>query len=350
MEKSRVSFQGLAIDLPVRLQHIKSLEIKQSLDNHGIAHITGVLKGENQDSIHKLNQKTNVKIKVTTETGEETIFSGIPVKVMIKHMYGVYYMEITLKSHSLCLDVQKKNRSFQNRNNPWSSLFKTILREYGGEVFDSASQEAVQNCALIQYEETDWEFLKRAASRIGAKLFPEVRADGPWIYMGIPEGKQYDETTVDHCLKKSLEEYLILNNNHENRTEQEVLSGWLESRADYQLGDKIAYQKEFFTVAWKITEMKEGVLSRRYKLQIKSGLNRDGQYNLNLKGVSIEGKVLAVEKDKLKLHLSIDPDQNQAEARVQAADRPAFCAPENILYLKMDRQAGIEITSPPPEE
>ncbi|MDR2022923.1 MAG: hypothetical protein LBQ71_06640 [Hungatella sp.] len=416
MGKSGPSYQDLILDLPVKLHHIKKLKIEQSLDNHAAAYITGVLKEENHEAIHRLTSQTNIKIKAKTEEGENIIFSGIPEKATIKRAHDVYAIAIVLKSHSVRLDIQKKRRSFQNQNNPYGSLFKTILQEYEGDIWDAASRGAVQNGALIQYEETDWEFLKRTASRVGAKLFPEIRSDRPRIYIGIPEGNRYDEKGMDYCLEKKLEDYLYSQENHGGWSEQEILSYRLESMEDYQLGDKITYQGITFTVAEKITELKKGILAYQYRFQIKSGLKQNIRYNPKLKGVSVEGKVLAVEKDKVKLHLSIDSNQNpsdaawypfstsyasegttgwysmpqegdsvrlymptadESEAYVQALNRldgeenpkvqdPAvkyygtshgkemklapkeltFSAAENVLYLKMGHETGIEISSP----
>ncbi|SNS56562.1 Phage late control gene D protein (GPD) [Anaerovirgula multivorans] len=314
MKKDGLTYRDLTIDMPVKLQRITELKIEQSLNNHAVAHITGILKEENHDAIHSLTDQTNIKIKAQLEDKEEIIFSGIPVKVTIKKIDGVYHIHMILNSTSIYLDIQQKSRSFQNPNNPYENLLKTILREYRGDIFDSATKGALQNCCFIQYQETDWEFIKRVASHTQAPIFPEIASEEPRIYIGINIGNNYEEKNPDYTIEKNLKNYLHYTKNHGDRYEQEDISYWIESMGDYQLGDKITYQKIPFTVAQKVTEIKKGILIHKYRLQKETGLKQSILYNKKLKGTSIQGKALAVEKDKLKLHLSIDASQDTSTA------------------------------------
>lgn len=415
MGKSEALIQNLILDSPVKLQAVRELKIEQSLNDHATAYITGVLSGEDQESIHRLTSQTNVIIKIKNEYEEEVIFCGIPVSVTIKHGYDGYSMSLLLKSSSFCMDILKKRRSFQNPVNPYKDLFLTILREYEGDVFDTASQGALQEAPLIQYEETDWEFLRRVSSRIGAGIFPDVCSDRPRIYIGIPEGNSHEETGMDYSLEKNMKEYLNIRKKDESRLEQEVLSCCLRSRKNYQLGDKVGCQGTGFIVSEKMTEMKEGILTYCYGLRVKDGLKQTTQYNAGLRGLSVEGQVLDIKKDKIKVHLSIDqlqdpdeatwypfltpyaaegsagwhsmpqkgdsvqlylPDSDEKKAYVRAVSRQdgeinpktqnpevkyygtahgkeiklspeelTFSAVEGIIYLKMDHESGIEISS-----
>lgn len=43
---------------------------------------------------------------------------------------------------------------------------------------------------LIQYQETDWRFLKRMASQLGLPLVPDTSYYYPRFYLGLPEGEK----------------------------------------------------------------------------------------------------------------------------------------------------------------
>lgn len=43
---------------------------------------------------------------------------------------------------------------------------------------------------LIQYQETDWNFLKRMASQLGLPLVPDISYYYPRFYLGLPEGEK----------------------------------------------------------------------------------------------------------------------------------------------------------------
>ncbi|MDR2022002.1 MAG: hypothetical protein LBQ71_01830 [Hungatella sp.] len=314
MGKSEALIQDLILDLPVKFQDVKVLKIEQSLNNHATACVTGVLKEENQEAIHRLTSQTNVAIKIKRECEEKVIFCGIPVGATIKHGHDGYSMKLLLKSSSFRMDILKKSRSFQNPDNPYEDLFQIILQEYGGDVFDAASRGTVQKEPLIQYEETDWEFLRRAASRIGAGIFPDVCSDRLRIYIGIPEGSNYNETSQDYSLEKNIGDFLYVQKKDGSRIEQEALSCCLKSRKDYQLGDKISCRGTVFVVSEKITEMQEGLLAYQYRLRVREDLKQTVQHHLGLRGLSIGGQVLDIKEDKVKVHLSIDQDQDPDEA------------------------------------
>lgn len=44
---------------------------------------------------------------------------------------------------------------------------------------------------FIQYNETDWEFIKRLSSYLGLKLSPDIKTEKPNIFIGIKKGNEY---------------------------------------------------------------------------------------------------------------------------------------------------------------
>ncbi|WP_129599955.1 hypothetical protein [Anaerophilus nitritogenes] len=315
MMKSGVSYKNLIVDLPVKLYKITNLKIEQGLNNHASAYITGILdEAEKSNAIYNLNIQTNIKIKIKTEYEEEVIFSGVPVNISIQHIDDVYYIYIVLNSHSIHLDFKVKSRSFQDKYNPYTNIFKEVIKEYDGYILDMATKGALQNSAIIQYEETDWEFIKRVASHVGAKIFSEIKSDKPKIYIGMNSGNSYKEKNHNYIIEKKIKEYLNFEKNYGSFREKDMLFYTVESLENYELGDKITYKKVVFVVVEKISELVKGILIHRYKLQKEQGIKQNILYNKKIKGVSIDGKVLAREKDKLKLHLSIDTTQSINQA------------------------------------
>ena len=314
MNKRQYSYEDIFLDSPVAFSHIKTLKIKQCPNDHGKACLSGILKDESYQGIHKLTSKTVVKIKAKSGAGEETLFCGIPVGITIRQERGVYEAEIKMKSVSFLMDVKKKNKSFQNKDKSYSWLFETLLQGYGGDVLDHASHGKLQGCALIQYEETDWEFLKRAASRVGALVFPDVRFDIPKIFVGAPLGDLAAEAGKNHVITKNEGKYLFLDRNFEDWMEQDVLSCEFESRENHGIGDRITYEGASLVIAEKIMEMKGGNLIFQYGLRNENGLKEHVIYHAGLKGTALKGTVLAARRDHLKLHLSIDKSQSPSEA------------------------------------
>ncbi|WP_097002189.1 contractile injection system protein, VgrG/Pvc8 family [Lacrimispora amygdalina] len=314
MNNRQYSFEDIIVDIPIEISCIKSLKIELCPGEHGKAYLLGILKEESYQGIHRLTSKTVVRIKVKKDTGEETLFSGIPVGITIRQDRSVYEAEIIMKSVSFLMDVKKKNKSFQNKDKPFSRLFETLLNEYGGDVLDLASHGKSQVSVLVQYGETDWEFLKRAASRTGAQVYPDVRFDIPKIFVGVPSGETAAETGKNHVITKNEGKYLILDSNFSGWTEQDVISWEFESTTHYGIGDRISYEGFSFIIEEKTIEMKDGFLKCRYVLKNKNGMKEHVINHTGLKGTAIEGTVLAVKRDKIKIHLSIDKSQSLSEA------------------------------------
>ncbi|MEC1180065.1 hypothetical protein P9B03_16305 [Metasolibacillus meyeri] len=60
--------------------------------------------------------------------------------------------------------------------------------------------------------------------------------------------------------------------------------------------------------------MKGGILKHVYTLATKNSMKQPEQFNEAIVGLSLEGKVLEVAKDHIKVHLSIDDKQDKGKA------------------------------------
>ena len=62
-----------------------------------------------------------------------------------------------------CMDREKKRRSFQNPSMTYHQILNEVLKDYEKASFIWATEEDREiGFPLIQYEETDWEFIKTA--------------------------------------------------------------------------------------------------------------------------------------------------------------------------------------------
>ena len=71
--------------------------------------------------------------------------------------------------------MEKKNRSFQNKQKTYVSLENEIMEVYSkAMISDVASKKKELGKFIVQYQETDWEFLKRLASHFHTGLVNDV--------------------------------------------------------------------------------------------------------------------------------------------------------------------------------
>ncbi|MCY6354749.1 late control protein D, partial [Clostridium sp. ZS2-4] len=88
----------------------------------------------------------------------------------------------------------------------------------------------------------------------------------------------------------------------------------IERREKYEIGDNIHFKnKELYVKQYSAYALKDEVIYK-YRLCRKNGVWQAKLYNSVIGGASLEGKVLEVEGEKVKLHLDIDEKQNKNEA------------------------------------
>ncbi|OOM73575.1 hypothetical protein CLPUN_44710 [Clostridium puniceum] len=88
----------------------------------------------------------------------------------------------------------------------------------------------------------------------------------------------------------------------------------IERRYILEIGSKINYkQKNLYVREYEGYSDKQQIFYK-YKLCRKNGLWQDIIYNKLLRGATLEGKVLSVKEELVKLHLDIDENQNEEEA------------------------------------
>lgn len=230
---------------------------------------------------------------------ETAIFKGIVTDISLNVVNGVYHLEVYGVSGTFGLDLKPIRRSFQDTSMTCKKLVEHVLKDYAGADFiDSVSGNIGK--VIVQYDETDWEFLKRMASHFNTGLVVESKSQDPKFWFGIPPGKevtgQYNYNIGKRFHKKSFAYYEI------------------QSYDMFDIGDKIKHNNtEFIVYAVKST-LTKGILKNQYRLATNEGIRQAFIKNQKISGVSMEGKVIDIQEDKVKVHLDIDKEQIKESA------------------------------------
>lgn len=88
--------------------------------------------------------------------------------------------------------------SIQNTRITYNQLIEEIVKDYENVRFTSKIdlEKSIEE-PLIQYEETDWEFLIRICSYFNGKLFPNTETGQIEFYFCINEGKEQSLKNVE---------------------------------------------------------------------------------------------------------------------------------------------------------
>lgn len=313
------------IEGPLEFVSVTELEFRQVAGDHGWLEIRGAIKENMEETGIHMDADSNIDVYVSEE--ERLLFSGIPVSIKLEHGEKP---EVVLKaaSRTILMDIEKKNRSFQYKTMNYSKLIEEIVRENDGDFLIQEEKEDCIPAPLIQYRETNWQFLKRLASCYGCHLFASAAGKKPQVCLGTRAGEKKEEVKTPWQIKKQVEEYLRFRKMADGM-ESDFLQCEVTSNVSCQIGDIIRCSDIDFQVAGICGKFKNGGFQYTYQLVREGGLPIAECRNPYVKGCSFTGTVLAAGRNQVKIHLDMDKNQEEGDAYWYPIHRTDwYCMPE----------------------
>lgn len=309
----------LRVECPYEILKIEDIEIEWKPNEHGTLKMKCLLD-DKYNFKYAIEASTEDKICIyeELENGEKSIiFNGLIQNVRTTNVNGIYYLEIDGISSSFKLDIEEKSRSFQDTEMTYDEVIMEIFKDYKGFGYTQCMDEPKKiGKPLFQYKETDFDFIKRLASQLGLDLVCDIINLNNMFYFGRPTGENYIlEDEINYRAYKNLEKYYkVLQTFGINFHDTDYFYYEVDKREKMNIGDVVEFKyKELYVNQYK-AKLYHGELIYTYRLCRERGIWQDKIDNLKLRGVSLEGKVLAVKDELVKLHLDIDKEQDINEA------------------------------------
>ncbi|MFM9276552.1 contractile injection system protein, VgrG/Pvc8 family [Paenibacillus jiagnxiensis] len=318
MSTVAVTYGNLRI-APYELVSFQNLTISKELNDHARLTMTGIVPEDKKESYVEMTEAdTTIEVSQVDEQGNSIpLFHGIVLNVGVKAVRGVYHLEVEAVSHTYLLDVKKKNRSFQNHGMTYDELLDLVAADYEGfDVMDEATGGASIGNFTMQYQETDWEFLKRLASRFYTSLMPASTFSYPKFYFGVYDTPSKGKLDNYHYqVGKKVSDFLYHSaNDGASLDENDFMFYEVETEKVLDLGNAVEFQGRLLYVRSTRSEMRNGLLVHRYVLCSRRGLRQRRLYNERIIGASIQGRVIGIQKDTVQVHLYMDKKQDKATA------------------------------------
>ncbi|WP_349669207.1 hypothetical protein [Lacrimispora sp.] len=220
-------------------------------------------------------------------------------------------------SYTIIMDRFNRDRSFQQESNTYGGLVRSILSPYqAAYIWNCEGRDEPVGRFLMQYQESDWEFLRRLASLYGHPIIPEVRFPGAKMFIGLPAGRKAQPLTAEqYRIKKSLEKTC---RNLDNKTTGGLSEGLeIEIKDRYEnyfLGDIIEFLKVHLVVTAKKSYLKGGQWVHDYSLRPSVNCKMERMDNLKLAGAAIPGRVLGTSLTSTMLALDTDIGEGTVES------------------------------------
>lgn len=288
----------------VKVEHIGEFKLEARKGEHTCLQCSAVLDPKDKDSVvHKINGDYPVQVKA----GGRLIFYGTVTHVEIEASQDSFEIKLEAKSATCGLDQKKCSRTFQDTSMTYHQVIREVMGAYPNadciiEIPDRPIGEL-----LVQYEETDWEFIKRIASQFGEGIFPYVEREGIRFFAGVPEIPEKRFTYFREELAKDMEAYYRKKAEKSGAPrESDYLVANLDSYSVASLGGSIKWNGKKMYIRGYSLCMEKGLLVGHYEVQKKDGIRQRTLYPMNLVGAALGAKVLDLEGDKVKVKFDID--------------------------------------------
>ena len=146
----------------VSLGPVVELEIHNRPGEHGWMRVRAQVGEEEEETIlYRLASRQPGRLYGTGQL----LFAGLLSQVEFYRKDQVRYGILTFRTADCLMDVEKKSRSFQDTSMTYSELLDQILQSYPGSAYLLSVPDEPIGQLLVQYQETDWQFLKRVFSQ-----------------------------------------------------------------------------------------------------------------------------------------------------------------------------------------
>ncbi|MGG4095010.1 hypothetical protein [Paenibacillus lautus] len=341
------------------------LTIEKKLNEHTLARLKGRVKQDNFDQfVLTTNAETNLVIEYQVGEDKILLFNGVIVKIESEsegiEQNAIYYLEIEALSYTYLMDIQHKRRSFQDVNITYYHLIKTVIKEYSGsDCLDYATEKETLNSIVMQYQETDWQFIKRMASRFYAPIIANHTSDSPKFTVGVRPASTV--TKLENLNYKVVKNVGAFRNNVHNyrihSTESDYMFYEVTTKGNdtksLEIGDSVLYKGRTFYIVSAKAMVKHHILSHIYTLSASNGFFTPPIFNETIAGLTIQGTVIKVSRNLLKVRLDIDPEQSAEKAhwlKYSTFYSTWYCMPEvgdrvNVHFPTKDESDAIVINS-----
>ncbi len=297
-------------DLELTGLHVKtilSVQISHKMGEHGKLVLTADLGETRMDiPVQEAESFQRITLSGQNDGKKKLIFAGIITKLKAKAMGKSCHLEVTAKTFSYLMDIRKKSRSFQDTSMGLGTLTNKIIGEYPEASCQILFEDAPLGEIAVQYQETDWEFLKRMLSSRHVLITGSEVNDRLCIYAGAARIPVQAENIEVEQVFKDLDQLVYWKDCGAKVMDADFIIYRVRISNHVPLYSEITFNGKDLLVS-ELEYVTEGnVLYETITLRSKEGMLEKSIYPMQLVGSALEGTVMDVKGESVRVHLKID--------------------------------------------
>ena len=350
--------EKILIQGPIRFQHISALSFDMRSNQHGHMSVKGYFCPDSaqNDSVQELTGRDFCLFAPKDEESKKLhpIFFGTADTSCVGRIGDVYVANMNLISATSQLDIEPKSRSFQNVDMSYRQVVENVLSytPNASADFDAIADQPIKK-TLIQYEETDWAFIKRLASMLGVSLMADVTTPFPRFSFG-QTGQSQAELSANEFSILMDQRFYSLGSSEAGQYKPDFLCYRVPSLQYYPLGSKVLYDNQSLVVCEVDGSLVDSELLYTYKVGHSGWLGQREIKNQKLIGLSLQGTVTETQREIVRIKLDIDKGRDAGFypfSWIPESGNLMYCMPKKgtraTLYLpSTDTGEAVVITSP----
>ena len=286
---------------------IREFVLNENINEHQKLEMQLEMDEEQRKNLERIIEKENVEIEIelsgSNQNVRRKIFCGIVDYFEILD-YGSYGCRILMKAFSKSVLFDRKNekkyRVFQDRNLMFSDIIDEINKDYADKKLEIKYSDIAKKqigSLVVQFDETDWEFLVRLASQLKTGLFVVEQGIILFGIVEMGEIKKENKYFSDYSLVRDYKNlyYKVQSNKVINLGDTVSIS---ENAVENEGNDKDSSgNKGNFSVLKTRIFLKDFILKSEFLATDMSSYHIFKKYNDKIKGCRIEANVERVFED-----------------------------------------------------
>ena len=301
---------------PVVFLDILELQEEEEINQHGRMFISGHISDDQEEEyLGLLTGKVWETVQAVGMDGEvKTLFTGLVTDFTVSMLNDQKKLTLELMTGSILMDEKKHFRSYQDPSVTYEQIFRETVAGYAdSSVSFSKPYNEAPGELVLQYKETDWDFLKRLAGRSRQFLVPDSRMKGVRIYYATPQGMPFEIPAGSrYTMRKDLGGYRNKICQGMAVSEADCMEYIIQCREPHRIGDYTSlYGMKCYI--YKIQSRYEGgELLHCCYLKREKGIEVPEICNKEMAGCALTAKITKVKEDKVQV--SILGDENAQKA------------------------------------
>lgn len=349
-----LTYKELKIELELEgILEVEDFRLTLELNQHAFLSMKLLVQEEHANDFVNQASVLPVTISEIGASRGHALFQGKLETVSARKEQGLWYLYLYAFSYTKDWERVEKSRSFLDGTMTYLDVAKKVLSDYSqADILDKISGGAKIPGMLLQYEESDWVFLRRLCSHFGGYLMADVTDACGKVYFGTPDNKYGTELhRQDYVLVKDLLHYdRVLE--PEGILPQEVSTWRIRCRSCLRMWETLLFNGIEAVVTAMNLHTEKGELVYEYVLSRKEGLRREKEKNPRIFGMSIPATVKERSGNRVRVHFDIDAAYEQGEKvkyfTYAIESSSLYCMPEvgsqvHVYFPEHDEQSAVAV-------